>query len=83
MNVKTYQSKSLQEALDKIKRDLGSEALILSTREVLPTRGFGFLRKSKWEVAATAPRPEKTHVAAAVAVAPGLPWKPEGIEAAT
>jgi flagellar biosynthesis protein FlhF len=56
MNVKTYQTKSLQEALDNIKRDLGSEALILSTREVLPSRGFGFLRKPKWEVAAAGPR---------------------------
>ncbi|HLQ77563.1 MAG TPA: flagellar biosynthesis protein FlhF [Terriglobia bacterium] len=68
MNVKTYQTKSLQEALDNIKRDLGSEALILSTREVLPARGFGFLRKPKWEVAAAAPRPAVTQgTAAAVA----------------
>jgi len=58
MNVRTYQSKSLQEALDHIKRDLGSEALILSTREVRPAR---FMRKPKWEVAAAAsPAPAKT-----------------------
>ena len=42
MNVKTYRTKSLQEALDHIKRDLGSEALVLSTREVPPSRPFGF-----------------------------------------
>jgi flagellar biosynthesis protein FlhF len=53
MKVKTYQSKSLQGALDHIKRDLGNEALILSTREVRPAR---FLRKPKWEVSATAPQ---------------------------
>ena len=76
MNVKTYQSKSLQEALDHIKRDLGSEALILSTREVRPAR---FMRKPKWEVAATAPTAApKTAapappVAAAVAPAPVVP----------
>jgi flagellar biosynthesis protein FlhF len=57
MNVKTYRTKSLQEALDNIKRDLGSEALVLSTREVVASRPFGFLRKPKWEVAAAA-RPE-------------------------
>ena len=66
MNVKTYQSKSLQEALNHIKRDLGSEALILSTREVRPAR---FLRKSKWEVAATAPPNLPGAVAAPVASA--------------
>jgi flagellar biosynthesis protein FlhF len=64
MNVKTYQSKSLQEALNHIKRDLGSEALILSTREVRPAR---FLRKPKWEVAATAPPNPPVPVAAAAA----------------
>jgi flagellar biosynthesis protein FlhF len=68
MNVKTYQTKSLQEALDRIKRDLGNEALILSTREVRPAR---FLRKPKWEVAATAPQ-NSPRTAAATAVAPAL-----------
>jgi len=66
MNVKTYRTKSLQEALDNIKRDLGSEALVLSTREVVASRPFGFLRKPKWEVAAAA-RPE---TATAVATLP-------------
>src|SRR3954466_7303478 len=71
MNVKTYQSKSLQEALNHIKRDLGSEALILSTREVRPAR---FLRKPKWEVAATAPAtPPAPAVATAAAAAAGAP----------
>jgi flagellar biosynthesis protein FlhF len=54
----------LQEALNHIKRDLGSEALILSTREVRPAR---FLRKPKWEVAATAPPNPPAPVAAAAA----------------
>jgi len=70
MNVKTYQTKSLQEALDRIKHDFGNEALILSTREVKPARGLGFLRKPKWEVAATAPR--LASAAAATALAPAL-----------
>ena len=54
MNVKTYRSGSLQGALDDIKRDLGSEALILSTREVAASR-FRFLRRGRWEVAAAGP----------------------------
>jgi flagellar biosynthesis protein FlhF len=73
MNVKTYQTKSLQEALDHIKRDFGNEALILSTREVRPARGFGFLRKPKWEVAATAPQGgSSATTATAMAPAPAL-----------
>jgi len=68
MNVKTYQSRSLQGALDHIKRDLGNEALILSTREVRPAR---FLRKPKWEVSATAAqKPVVTE--ATTAAAPAL-----------
>jgi len=73
MNVKTYQSKSLQEALNHIKRDLGSDALILSTREVRPAR---FLRKPRWEVAATAPSTRTVPMAAtaaATAAAAGVP----------
>jgi flagellar biosynthesis protein FlhF len=66
MNVKTYQSKSLQEALNHIKRDLGGDALILSTREVRPAR---FLRKPKWEVAATAPTRAVPMAATATAAA--------------
>jgi flagellar biosynthesis protein FlhF len=65
MNVKTYRTKSLQEALDHIKRDLGSEALVLSTREVAP-RAFSLTRRPTWEVSAAA-RPEPI---AAVATAP-------------
>jgi flagellar biosynthesis protein FlhF len=76
MNVKTYKKSSLQEALNDIKRDLGNEALILSTREVRPTRGFGFLRKSKWEVAAAAPRNSTPAATAAVrALVPKEPRK--------
>src|SRR5436190_8771556 len=69
MNVKTYRTKSLQEALDNIKRDLGSEALVLSTREVVASRPFGFLRKPKWEVAAAA-RPDTTAASVATLPAP-------------
>jgi len=69
MNVKTYQSRSLQGALDHIKRDLGNEALILSTREVRPAR---FLRKPKWEVSATVPAAPAPPAQIAAAAAPAL-----------
>jgi flagellar biosynthesis protein FlhF len=80
MNVKTYRTKSLQEALDNIKRDLGSEALVLSTREVVPSRPFGFLRKPKWEVAAA--KPETTAAAVATALAPASAPAPAPVAAA-
>jgi len=73
MNVKTYKKSSLQEALNDIKRDLGNEALILSTREVRPARGLGFLRKPKWEVSAAAP----SNTASAATAAARAPVKIE------
>src|SRR5436190_2129481 len=73
MNVKTYRTKSLQEALDNIKRDLGNEALVLSTREVAASHPFGFLRKPKWEVSAAAREETATAVATLPAPAPVAP----------
>jgi flagellar biosynthesis protein FlhF len=52
MKVKTYQSQSLQQALDNVKRELGTEALILSTRNIPSMRGLGFLKREKWEITA-------------------------------
>jgi flagellar biosynthesis protein FlhF len=74
MKVKTYKNRSLQEGLDDIKRDLGSEALILSTRSVSLRPRFSLFRKPAWEitaaldekpVAAVAPAPDPKTVAAA------------------
>src|SRR5437868_12254639 len=73
MNVKTYRTKSLQEALDNIKRDLGSEALVLSTREVAASHPFGFLRKPKWHVSAAVRVETATAVAPPPAPAPIAP----------
>jgi flagellar biosynthesis protein FlhF len=52
MKVKTYKSPSLQQGLENIKRDLGSEALILSTRSVSARPRFGLFRKPAWEIMA-------------------------------
>jgi flagellar biosynthesis protein FlhF len=75
MNVKHIAPRSLQEALDHIKRDFGSEALVLSTREVVASRPFGFLRKPKWEVAAAA-SPEANPAVATAPATLAAPFPP-------
>src|SRR5215470_15243276 len=52
MKVKTYKSESLQEGLDNIKRDLGSDALILSTRSVSVRPRFRLFKRPTWEITA-------------------------------
>jgi flagellar biosynthesis protein FlhF len=52
MKVKTYKTQSLHEGLEDIKRDLGSEALILSTRSVPVRAPFNLFRKPTWEITA-------------------------------
>src|SRR6476646_2308911 len=52
MKVKTYKNQSLQEGLEDIKRDLGGDALILSTRSVSERPKFGLFKKQAWEITA-------------------------------
>ncbi|HYR85240.1 MAG TPA: flagellar biosynthesis protein FlhF [Terriglobia bacterium] len=52
MKVKTYKTQSLEEGLESIKRDLGNEALILSTRSVKVRPPYGFFKKASWEITA-------------------------------
>jgi flagellar biosynthesis protein FlhF len=52
MKVKTYKHKSLEEGLEDIKRDLGSEALILGTRSVSVRPRFGLFKRPAWEITA-------------------------------
>lgn len=52
MKVKTYTTHSLHEGLEDIKRDLGSDALILSTRSVPVRAPFGLFKKPTWEITA-------------------------------
>jgi flagellar biosynthesis protein FlhF len=54
MKVKTYKYRSLQEGLQNIKQDLGSDALILSTRAVSVRPRFGFFKRQAWEITAAA-----------------------------
>jgi flagellar biosynthesis protein FlhF len=52
MKVKTYKTHSLHEGLEDIKRDLGSEALILSTRSVSVRPPYSLFKKPAWEITA-------------------------------
>ncbi len=63
MRVKTYQTRSIQEAVEHIKRDFGAEAMILGTRPVSSRKPWG-IRRRRWEVTAgiPEPKPESTPV---------------------
>ena len=52
MKVKTYKHQSLQKGLEDIKRDLGGDALILSTRSISVRPRFGLFKKQAWEITA-------------------------------
>src|SRR5438876_7996015 len=52
MKVKTYKTQSLQEGLEDIKRDLGSDALIVSTRSIPSRVPFNLFRRPTWEITA-------------------------------
>ena len=62
MKVKTYKHESLQEGLENIKRDLGGEALILSTRSVAVRPRFGLFKKQGWEITAAVEEQRPTSV---------------------
>ncbi|MBF0351295.1 MAG: flagellar biosynthesis protein FlhF [SAR324 cluster bacterium] len=58
MNLKRYRVNNIQEALQQIKKDLGPDAIIVSTRQVRDGKGaFGLFGKTMLEV--TAARDEK------------------------
>src|SRR5262245_58940192 len=58
MNAKTYRARTIQEALDQIKRELGPEAVILSTQPIMTRSALGLRRKQNWEITAAAVKPE-------------------------
>ncbi|MBG55601.1 MAG: flagellar biosynthesis protein FlhF [Deltaproteobacteria bacterium] len=60
MNLKRYRVKNIKEALTFIKRDLGPDALIVSTRQVKEGKGaFGMFGKTILEVTAAASEAKK------------------------
>ena len=52
MKAKTYKATSIQQALDQIKSELGSDAMILSTQKLAARHAFGLIRRNVWEVTA-------------------------------
>jgi flagellar biosynthesis protein FlhF len=53
MEIKTYRAGSIHEALEMIRYDLGSDAVVLGTREVRPGGLFGLLSAPRyWELKA-------------------------------
>ena len=71
MNLKRYRVNNIQEALQQIKRDLGPDAVIVSTRQVKEGKGtFGLFGKTILEV--TAGLDEKKEAAKAAAATRAL-----------
>ena len=67
MNLKRYRVKNIKEALAFIKRDLGPDALIVSTRQVKEGKGaFGMFGKTMLEVTAAASEANKSSAQAKV-----------------
>src|SRR5580704_13353760 len=62
MRSKTYRAKTMKEALTRVRRDLGGDALILSAREVRRRRLFGLGPQAVVEVIATDTMPGEAAV---------------------
>ena len=59
MRSKTYRAKTMKEALTRVRRDLGGDAVILSAREVRRRRLFGLGPRALVEVMATDTMPSE------------------------
>lgn len=60
MIIKTFEANNLQDAIKKIKKELGEEAVILSTRKVRKGSFFSFFKREVIEVTAAIEHPEST-----------------------
>lgn len=70
MRSRTYRAKTMKEALARVRRDLGSDALILGSREVRRARLLGLSRRSVVEVDAALPAAVKGGVAVKTPITP-------------
>jgi flagellar biosynthesis protein FlhF len=77
MQVERFQAKTMKEALDQVKRELGEDAVILSTRTVR-SRGKGLLSQRLFEISALPWDPARKALEGPppVAVAPLVPPAP-------
>ncbi len=62
MQSRTYRAKTMKDALSRVRRDLGGDAVILSAREVRRRRLFGLGARSVVEVTAADRMPEEVAV---------------------
>jgi len=73
MRSKTYRAKTMKEALTRVRRDLGGDAVILASREIRRRRLFGLGPRALVEVTATDTMPPEVAISA--------PSKPEPVGA--
>ena len=66
MGSRTYRARTMKEALTRVRRDLGGDALILSSRDIRRRRLFGLGARSLVEVTATDESPLEHDVASRV-----------------
>src|SRR5277367_5934312 len=59
MQSKTYRAKTMKDALTRVRRDLGGDAVILSAREVRRRRLFGLGPRALVEIVATDTMPSE------------------------
>jgi flagellar biosynthesis protein FlhF len=71
MRSRTYRATTMKEALTRVRRDLGGDALILSAREVRRRRLFGLAPRSMVEVVATDAMPVEPEAPSGPGLAPG------------
>jgi flagellar biosynthesis protein FlhF len=82
MNARTYRGKTMKEALARVRRDLGGDAVILAAREVRRRRLFGLGPRGEIEVEASLTMPAESLAATTTATAirsPAPPAPPVGL----
>jgi flagellar biosynthesis protein FlhF len=78
MSERTYRAKTMKEALARVRRDLGGNAVILASREVRRRRLFGLGAREMIEVKAAATMPHEAPGLDSAAGGPGAEWRPAG-----
>ncbi len=70
MRSKTYRARTMKEALTRVRRDLGGDAVILASREIRRRRLFGLGARAQVEVTATDTMPPEVAIGARTNPAP-------------
>jgi flagellar biosynthesis protein FlhF len=77
MRAKTYRGRTIKEALTRVRRDLGGDAVILTSREIRRRRLFGLGRPDLIEVTATDRLPDASAPSPGLGDAAGAPLNRE------